>query len=620
MAGRVPGHVAARDRARSRRGRIRRLRQQAKRRAEWGTLAVMTAMWLLLVAVGLGKNNLLFFGALLLASAMVFAWFCRSTAFGIAATVVAALGVSTYGYIFIRAGFGPAINMGDASTWDALSALIARQQYPPRTPWDNPIFLPGPNNPGRTLELIWLQIANYIQYFDWQWSRGVAAANSYMAWPRLPITLTFLSLGVYGANVLYRRDRSVFWLLLCYFSVTGPGLVAYMNFKPGFSIGYEAFPVFNQHEVRERDYFYLLSFQVWGMWSGIGIAWLFRKVREWLSELGLRSAMRNAIAAVPYCLAFLPFVLNQSSANRDREPEASLPIDYAYNLLQSVEPYGVLITGGDNDTYPLWYAQEVLGIRQDVTVVVTTLVNMDWQIRHIRDREVQPFDPDQAPWYATSVPASVPPPPISWTDEQIENARPFALGREAQYRAGNLVRTLPAGTPLHVQDQVFLQMALEGVGRRSIYFSSSAESSIPEFLRDSIVREGLALRLYTESAPALHRLGMGADGYPVDIERTDTLANEVFRYTRLFETDMASLGTTERGPVSDLGIMFLSLGTAYDSIGDRRRSIENLQKALHLMPENSRLDSYLSQIRPSQDDSDLDSSARRSREVEAIQR
>jgi hypothetical protein len=505
--------------------------------------------------------------------------------FAVIALGTCVVGISTYAFIYIRAGFGPVINMGGASNWGALTALISRAQYPPRLPWDNPLFLSGPGNPGRSLSILWLQIINYLQYFDWQWARGVAAAQAVLAWPRLPFTLLFVSLGVHGATVVRRSDRSTFWLLLGIFLLTGPGLMAYMNFKPGFSLGFDQFPSYTQHEVRERDYFFIVSFQIWGAWAGIGIAAAGRRLFRWLEARGVAHALRYAAVAPVGCLALIPLALNQATAARNRDPEAHVAVDFAYNLLQSVGPYGILFTGGDNDTYPLWYAQEALGIRRDVIVVVTPLSNLDWYVRQLRDRPVPPFDPDQAPWFDSPAREAGPPPPHTLSDAQIASLQPQTLPRPFRFHAGNLDRVLEAGTPLYIQDLVALRMLQESAGKRPIYVNASAGSGPWRMFNDSLVREGLAYRLYVESPPPVERLAPGVDGVPVDVERTDTLANHVYRYTHLFDGDTTELDPTARSVLANLGTMFLSLGAGFDAKGDRARALESLERAYRLSPD-----------------------------------
>jgi hypothetical protein len=88
-------------------------------------------------------------------------------------------------------------------------------------------------------------------------------------------------------------------------------------------------------------------------------------------------------------IALIPLFANWSWANRNYDYSAR---DWAYNLLMSVEPYGVLFTNGDNDTFPLWYLQEVEGIRRDVTVIVMSYLNTPWYAKQLRDL-TQPCPP-----------------------------------------------------------------------------------------------------------------------------------------------------------------------------------------------------------------------------------
>ena len=92
-------------------------------------------------------------------------------------------------------------------------------------------------------------------------------------------------------------------------------------------------------------------------------------------------------------LALVPPFGNHATASRAHETMAR---DFAYDMLNSVEPYGVLITAGDNDTFPLWYAQEVEGIRPDVTLANLSLMNTDWHLRQLARRQTPAFDPARA--------------------------------------------------------------------------------------------------------------------------------------------------------------------------------------------------------------------------------
>jgi hypothetical protein len=148
---------------------------------------------------------------------------------------------------------------------DALLAVIRREQYPvgPAGRSDVPHGL----NPGRSLTIIWLQIQNYLQYFNWQWARGAAKWGAGILNGQVIGAALVTALGLGGLVAHRRADRAGWWLLFTLFLVTGIGLVAYMNFKPGASLGYDLFPESGQHEVRERDYFFVVSFLVWGVWA-----------------------------------------------------------------------------------------------------------------------------------------------------------------------------------------------------------------------------------------------------------------------------------------------------------------------------------------------------------------
>ncbi|HKK08532.1 MAG TPA: DUF2723 domain-containing protein, partial [Gemmatimonadota bacterium] len=262
----------------------------------------------------------------------------------------------------------------DAVCGPLLDAL-ARKQYgkPPITDRQSPFAA---------------QMGNYAQYFGWQWARDLTPPL------RSVFTALFFVLGLWGLWRHWEGDRDSFVYFITLLITVIPLLVFYLNFKYGYS-QHPDIQNYEMHEVRERDYFFIVSFYLWGLYAGLGLASLWARLSDGLARrLGSASGEgEKGAAALPafgkahlWCApvllaAFLPLALNWSHADRTGDYSAR---DWAYNLLQSVEPYGVLFTNGDNDTFPLWYVQEVEGIRQDVTVVVHSYLGTDWYPKQLK--------------------------------------------------------------------------------------------------------------------------------------------------------------------------------------------------------------------------------------------
>ncbi len=555
------------------------LPDERDRKIEWAQWAVLAGAWALLMGTGLGSTNLMVLGGIIFLGAAGYATRFGGFRFGVTVLLIMVVGASTYLFLYLRARVGPFINEADPSTLENLIAVIRREQYPPRSPIDNPIFPSGPGNPGRSLTLILLQIQNYLQYFDWQWAKGLAPSIPAGITARMPFTLLFTGLGIYGATVLRERDRSIFWLVILVFVVTGPGLMGYMNFKPGFSLGWDLFPTPEHHEVRERDYFFTVSFQAWGLLAGIGLAGLYRSLRQKLKG----GALPLAPAAV-LLGGLAPFALNFGAASRAHGPDARLARDFSYDLLQSVEPYGIVFTNGDNDTFPLWYLQEVEGVRQDVSVVNLSLGNTDWYLRQLRDNPVRGFDPEQAPWFAPLAPSTVPGPLHSMTDEEIAGLRPDLLRSPLALEVGRIRHTYEEGTPIYVKDVLILRLILENWRERPMYFSLTAGQGNWLELDEYLTQQGLVLELSVAEAPDTSRLAPGLLGVPVDIPRSDSLVTLVYRYADLLEADTLDLDPTSRNIATNLSYASYSLGQAYAVRGERDLSLFHLSRAYHLSP------------------------------------
>ena len=486
--------------------------------------------------------------------------------FGVPAVVV---GLSIFVFLPIRSELGPVINEAEPTCENIGGALVSAVTYGNAGCGELSGTLkrdqyPTPPITQRQASLS-AQYQTWIQYFDWQWSRGLSSTETLFGRLRAPFTTLFIALGVFGAAWHYRRDRASWYYMMTLFAVLSVALVFYLNFKHGHS---DPSVPRDFREVRERDYFFTVGFSVWGLLAGIGIAGLWDWVRR-------RSGRSLAFGAPVLGLAFIPLVLNFSWASRAGDHSAR---DWAHNLLMSVEPYGLIFTNGDNDTFPLWYLQEVEGIRRDVTVAVTSYLNTDWYVKQLRDLTspcAPGEDPDadptriicQRPYTAENTdamythdpaeaealgkvpillrePIRVPSRSIfdeaQFTDEAIERAavQPLAIDSIQAIDLGPITGII-VGQPGLAPWQVFaLHAVRNSIADRPVYFASSGAAPSDLGVRPYVIRQGLAFRLWPGNPAELADSGVianrGVDvrsilvGPWVDVVRTRTLAYDVF--------------------------------------------------------------------------------------------
>lgn len=183
-----------------------------------------------------------------------------------------------------------------------------------------------------------------------------------------------LILGLIGMLFQYKKDEKDFLVSFLLFFFTGLAIVFYLN-QAG-------------NQPRERDYAYVGSFYAFAIWIGLGVM----QVKEWLQKL-LPSNIANLTAALVTLLAVPVLMASQEWDDHDRSKK-TLARDLARNYLESCAPNAILFSYGDNDTYPLWYAQEVEGIRRDVRVINYSLLGIDWYINQLRYKvnESAPID------------------------------------------------------------------------------------------------------------------------------------------------------------------------------------------------------------------------------------
>ena len=545
-----------------------------QRRLEWSQVAVVAGVWALLIGIGLGSTGLIVLGGLCFAAAASYATLGGAGAFALLTLVIASVGVTPYLYLYLRSAQNPPINEAAPATFDALLAVIRRAQYPPRTPLDDPTVAHGPDNPGRTLGLMAIQLGDYLVYFGWQWARAAGF------WIQLSLALLFAGLGLRGSFAQRRADRPAWWLLFTLFMVTGLGLVLYMNFRPGFARWFDLYPQAAHHEVRERDYFFVVSFIVWGLWAGIGACML-------AGELLRRAGGLRRLAPAAFALAAVPVALNWSAASRRHGPDTTLAADFAYDLLNTAPPYGILFTYGDNDTFPLWWAQEVEGIRQDVTVVCLALANTDWYMRQLRDAPPRPVDAAGLPAIWRGAERPVPAWPLhTMSDSAIAIAmRGYAVPASQELKLGPLTRTLEAGTYLMPNEILTLSVVQQNLGRRPLVWALTAGREFAG-LGDYVIQQALGFSLQTgrpdTTSPRLdlHRLASA----PLDIPTSERLLWETYRYAGLLEGDVTELESTSASIASTLSFPFVQLAYAYSTRGDTEKLQRALDYALKLSP------------------------------------
>ena len=420
------------------------------------------------------------------------------------AVMSAVVGISlNYLFLPIRAAQFPPINEGEPVTWTALLEVLNRAQYG------------KPSVTYRQADIV-SQLGNYIQYLGWQFARDWGNVGS-----RAAMAL-FTLLGLTGAAALWQRDRRAFWASTTLIVTLTLALVFYLNFKYGFS--YPVPPEKGQvlREVRERDYFFVVSFGALGLWVAVGMGALMQSVAEMLRG---RASQRTAyLMATPILLlALIPVFGNRVTASRANE---TLARDFARDMLESVEPYGILVTAGDNDTFPLWYAQEVEGIRPDVTIANLSLMNTRWHLQQLRRRETPTFDPSNAAPIWKDWTGPKPAEPVLSLSPQELNELPEAqlLPPNSGVKFGDLQVAFGRDT-LMLSDIITVFLIRDNVGKRPIYFAWSSGGFADGLLNltpylgtEGLVRK-LNTRLLEPGGPIAINRGLGY----VNLDRTRAL-------------------------------------------------------------------------------------------------
>jgi Protein of unknown function (DUF2723) len=184
-------------------------------------------------------------------------------------------------------------------------------------------------------------------------------------------------LGLIGLFLQLNRNKADFIVTFLLFFFTGFAIVVYLN-QAGF-------------QPRERDYAFAGACYAFAIWIGLGVI----KIQEWLAKLAFRGKEDMAgYAAAGLCFLAVPVLMGSQEWDDHDRSKKTLPRDIGKDYLESCPKNAILFAFGDNDTYPLWYAQEVEGIRTDVRVMNYSLLGTDWYINQLRYKvnESAPFN------------------------------------------------------------------------------------------------------------------------------------------------------------------------------------------------------------------------------------
>ena len=304
----------------------------------------------------------------------------------VSSLVLVLIGITTYYYLMVRAHGNPAINEADPSNFSALWDVISREQYGPMKLFPRKTQV---NTNLSTIVALYEQMKIFFKYFSWQYFPypRESNANSLLKYTSMVGTYIYVFIGFWGMFIHYKKDRKSFYLFFILYLLVSLGLVFYLNLK--FSPS-DPNPAHRGREVRERDYFWTPAFFLFMFYIANGLYWIYTKLNKKNTWYGYAGIMLS------FLIGFTPLISNiKSHVNRRGNWIAS---DYAHNLLVTPGDYSILFTYGDNDTFPVWFLQEVKNFRKfdqknkkGIQPANFSLMNTPWYIKQLKEAGI-PMD------------------------------------------------------------------------------------------------------------------------------------------------------------------------------------------------------------------------------------
>ena len=415
-----------------------------------------------------------------------------------------------------------------------------------------------------------------------------------------------LLLGLIGFFFQLNKDGRGCWINFLLFFLTGIAIILYLNQPP--------------YQVRERDYAYAGSFYVFTIWIGLAVMWLKDLLDKFLKpdeEKEGGKGLVSAGAATVLCLLVPVLMGCQNWDDHDRSNRYTAR-DVAYNYLNSCDENAIIITHGDNDTFPLWYAQEVEGIRTDVRVMNTSLLGMDWYIDQMKckmyESEPLPIDLPRIDYlygtndYVPILDALQGSPDLKavmdvfkdpkyrqdGTNDGVlvaksfripvnkENVMKYHIVDEKHYdKILDYIEISIDANAVDKSELIILNLLSNYQWDRPIYYvSSGGEGNIrnKKYLRD----DGFAFKLVPMDCEALENVGS------VDYDLMYDRMMNVFRFDSFdkdFHVDYQNLYTFLA--VSPLRSQFVSVAEALEAAGERDKAVEVLDKCIEKVPQKN---------------------------------
>jgi tetratricopeptide (TPR) repeat protein len=496
------------------------------------------------------------------------------------------IGYSTYATIYIRSNLNPMIDENNPETIENFIKYINREQYGDHSILDRRgVWKNSPNGKHykSASDYFWnYQVHKmYNRYFLWQF---VGMDENESDWSTKQFWALPLFLGLFGIYWHFRRDPKRALAVLALFFATGLAIVLYLN-QP-------------DPQPRERDYSYVGSFFAFSIWVGLGYAGVLDLIKEFMGAKSDKLKPVIMYAAFVVLLLIVPInMLAKNYHSHDRSGNY-VAWDYSYNMLMSCEPNAILFTNGDNDTFPLWYLQEVEGVRKDVRIANLSLLNTDWYISQLRDLEpTVPMRMSDAelsrlglrPWKKQKVTVKVPHNVAMEAQKEFKEKFSFInidLPEKITFEVKPAMNTR-YGPVIRTQDMMILNIIAANRWKRPIYFAVTVPqknmlSGLSKYMR----MDGLVLKLVPYKNWRIS---------PTNIRKN---LMEVYQYRGLDDPDVYYNG--------NILALLQNYRSAYIQLAEyyvRQNDNESLKEILKMMDKNIRPDvipwksKYLSMIK-----------------------